>query len=350
MSNQNLKDIIEPRLEAKFPGFTEAWHEIVKKLGDEFVKLLKDKFTDEFQLVKEINQFKLTVVVDNNFVFGQLKNLAEKNIPLENSFIFRLSRLKLIKIFAPPKLKEELYDKIDNVLKINNEVAKQNADKILEFIEIKDAFWIDEWKKANNLIGQIDKDDVPYLALALELGTHSIISNDKIFHKSGATKVWSLQDTERVITNYNTGCISFCIIGLLSNIFEYLWSLFVSFFKIIAEILYKLLNTIIILISGTFKMIGEIPFELIALLGIIVLLSKDLRKHSSEAIDKIKEILKPLINNAMKFVNWFIEFIKDIFEILKPTGIIMFEFAGYFSFQFIELQNQIKILERERAK
>lgn len=87
MQQKNLKEIVEKRLDKKFPGFKSAWGDLVKKIGDDFVNLLKDKFQDEYKLFKEISQFKISVVVDNNFVFGQLKGLAEKNKPLEGSFI-----------------------------------------------------------------------------------------------------------------------------------------------------------------------------------------------------------------------------------------------------------------------
>lgn len=350
MQQQNIKEIVEKRLDEKFPDFKSAWHDLVKKVGDDFVNLLKDKFQDEYQLFKEISQFKISVVVDNNFVFGQLKRLAEKNEPLESSFIYRIANLKSVKIYAPPKLKEELQDKIETVLKVNNSLAKEYADRLLQQIEVKDAYWIDEWKKANNLIGKVDTDDVPYLALALDLGSHSIISNDKVFHTAGVTQVWSLKDTDQVITNYNKGFVSFCFLGTIPNIIQVIWDVFAAIFKVIGEILMTLLQGVALLAAGTITMLSGIPAEIWLILFGIWLLSKEVQGFSKEMAIKIGEVVKTCLEYIGKFLNWLVDFIKQIFEVFKPIGITTLEFAAYFSAEYSELQLQVVKLDEQRAK
>lgn len=350
MQQQNLKEIVNKRLDEKFPGFKSAWQDLVKKVGDDFVNLLKDKFQDEYQLFKEISQFKISVVVDNNFVFGQLKGLVEKNKPLEGSFIYRIANLKSVKIYAPPKLKSELYDKIESVLKVNNSLAKEYADRILQQIEIKDAYWIDEWKKANNLIGKVDDDDVPYLALALDLGSHSIISNDKVFHTSGVTQVWSLQDTDKVITNYNKGFVSFCFLGTIPEIIQIVWKVFVVIFKVIGEVLKIFLNTVALLAAGTIKVLSCIPAEIWFLLFGFILISPNAQVISKEVTNKIGEVVKTCLEYIGRFLNWLVDFIKQIFEVFKSIGITTLDFATYFTMEYSELQMQVLRLNKQRAK
>ena len=206
---ENFKEIFEQNINEQFPEFNSTWKEIISKFGDGFVNSLKTQLSEEYQLFKEIKQFKLHMVIDNNFIFGQIKGLIEKSKPLEGSFIYRISNLKSVKIYAPPKLREELYDKIENVLTFNNQLARDFADKLLKKIIIKDAYWVENWIKASRQIGHIDQDDIPYLALAISINGHSIISKDNIFYKAGITQVWKIKDTEQVITNYNKGFISF---------------------------------------------------------------------------------------------------------------------------------------------
>lgn len=86
--------------------------ELVNKVGDEFVNHIKTHFQSQYEIFREISDFQITVVVDNNFIFGQIKNIVERNKSLETSFIYRISKLSSVKIYAPPKLVEELFDKI----------------------------------------------------------------------------------------------------------------------------------------------------------------------------------------------------------------------------------------------
>lgn len=350
MQQQNLKEIIEKQLDKNFPEFKLAWNKLVKKLGDDFVNIFKDKLQDEYPHLKEISQFKILVVVDNNFVFGQLKGLAEKNKPLESSFIYRIANLKLVKIYAPPKLKEELYDKIETVLKVNKSLAKDYADRILQHIELKDAYWIDEWQRANNLIGKVDQDDVPYLALALYLGSHSIISYDKVFHTAGVTQVWSLQDIDKVITNYNKGFMSFCFLGTIPDIIQFIWEVFVLIFKVIGEILMSLLQWVALLATGSITILSEIPSEIWLIILGIWLLSKEFKSLTKEMIIKIEEFVDTTLDYIGKSLNCFIDFIKQIFDVFETIGITTLEFSSYFIAEYSALQLQVAKLDKQRAK
>ena len=65
-----FKNQLATNLNNKFPTFEEKWNEIVKSLENNFVELVKEKFKDELQLFKEISQFRFSIVIDNNFIFG----------------------------------------------------------------------------------------------------------------------------------------------------------------------------------------------------------------------------------------------------------------------------------------
>ncbi len=71
----NLKKQIDYRLEAKFPEFHKSWKSIVKEYGNDFVDIVRDNFQKEFEKLDDFSSLILTIVIDNNLIFGQIKNL-----------------------------------------------------------------------------------------------------------------------------------------------------------------------------------------------------------------------------------------------------------------------------------
>lgn len=350
-----FKEQLGKKLNEKFPTFEDQWSNIVKSLGNSFVGIVREKFKDELQLFKEISKFRFSIVIDNNFIFGQIKHVVEKNKRIESSFIYKLINSNYIDIYGPHKLKEELYDKIENVLTINNEIAAKYANLLLEKIVIKDAYWIDEWKKANNLIGHIDQDDVPYLALAFHTESHAIISNDKIFKTQGLSKSWNIHDTDKVITSYNSGFISFCFIGAGMKILELVWKTIVSIFKIIGEILLEIITVVGMLVIGAIEFIVEkIPawLSLSALATVVVaaIFSEDFRNFGKDILIKTGNAAKKAIVKIEEFIKWLIKMVKEFWEIFKPIGITGLEIAGYFTLEYELMNIQVEKLDNERAK
>ena len=351
----NFQNQFATSLNNKFPTFEKKWDEIVKTLGNNFVGKIRERFKEELKLFKEISQFRFSIVIDNNFIFGQIKNVVEKNKNIENSFIYKLVNSNYINVHAPHKLKEELFDKLTTVLKVNNKLAKEYANQLIEKITIEDAPWIDEWKKASNLIGKIDKDDVPYLALAFQNESHSIISFDKIFKNYNSFKSWNIPETDKIITSYNSGFISFCFIGASMSIIELLWKTIISIFKIIGELLLEIINSIGLLIAGAFKHFIDTvpPWFSLSILAISVgtaIFSEDFRKVGKDILIKTGNIAKKIIIKIEDFLKWLIDVVKEFWEIFKPIGITGFELFGYFTFEYELMTLQVAKLENERAK
>lgn len=355
---KNLKDFknhLANNLDAKFPGFEKEWYNIVRLLGNDFVNSMKGQFQDELSMFKEISQFRFSIVIDNNFIFGQIKNVVEKNLDIEDSFVYKLVNSANTNIYGPYKLKEELYDKLLTVLSVNNELAKSYADLLIEKIIIKDAQWTNEWKKANNLIGHIDQDDVPYLALAFHQESHAIISNDKIFSKQGASKTWDIQDADKIITSYNSGFMSFCFIGTGISIMDLIWKTFVSIFKVIGEILLEIISGIGMLVVGTIDiLVNTVPpwlsLSLLALGIGAAILSEDFREVSKEILVETGKIAKKIIVKIEKTLAWLIEVVQELWEVFKPLGITSLEFAGYFLLEYELMSIEVAKLDDERAK
>jgi predicted nucleic acid-binding protein len=259
MKKAERSDLSE-RMKVRFPEFEAGWNKLVREVGPELVNFIQEKINGHRSLLTELAKFKFKFVVDNNFIFGQIKGAIEKNKEIEKSFIYKLLSSWSIQIFAPPKLQEELFDKINlHIAEQNHEKAFGYALMILSRIEIKDAQWVDAWKKANNLIGELDEDDVPYLALALEIESHAIMTFDDVFHRQGDIRVWKHGDADKVITNYNSGFISFVIIeraGVLIG------KILAAIFRFIRDSIVDLLELMVAIASGTITVLSKIPWPI----------------------------------------------------------------------------------------
>lgn len=352
--DNNTSELIRNRIKNKYPDFEKAWKDIVLKFGDDVINIFKDTFKDEYSLFKEISSFHISIVIDNNFILGQIMGALKKDKKLEETFIYRISKIRSVKLYAPHYLKEELFDKINSVIKEDKELATQYATTLLQSIEIKDAFWVEEWKRANNLIGHTDNKDVPYLALAFHVGSHAIASQDGIFKGQHFCKAWSVKDMDKVITNYNKGFLSFCFINSTPTITQIIWEIFVSIFKIIAEIVCSLIGIIGMLLAGTVGLLSNIPIEIWLLIvgaGLIAYFkSESFRNGTHDLMIKLKELLKSCLEQIGKFIEWMMNLIKEIWEVFKPIGITTLEFAGFFMAEYGEMVAEVEKLENEKAK
>jgi predicted nucleic acid-binding protein len=348
------KNLIYLQLNSWIPDFNIKWNKIVKKFGNDYIETIIEIFKKDFNFFKELFNFKFIFVIDNNVIFGQIKNILEKNKKLEDSFIYKLVNTPFIEVYAPCKLKEELNNKIDEILNTNKELAHKYADELLKNIIIKDAEWTDDWKKAKNSIGQIDIDDVSYLALALCIESHGIISFDKVFQKQGFSKVFKIQDVDNIVTCYNSGIISFLFLGSIGIILELLCDVILIIFNIICDILIELINVIFLIANNMINLLSQIPNEIILILMSIGLIefifSPEFRKNSENIIININDFIKNIINKIKIFIDNMILKLNDFGEIFKPIGISYFEIVIYLVTEFNIMKETILEIEKAKAK
>ncbi len=342
---------VKKHFESKYPEFDSSWRHLIKTAGIGLVNELKEKLKIEYQFLKQLSDFQFRIVVDNNFVFGQIKGLLDKKGQIENSFLFKLLLSKSIQMFAPPKLQEELKDKILSVLnKEDHELALKYAATFTSKLKIQDAKWIDDWKKANRLIGDKDEDDVPYLALAFAVDSHAIVSFDKVFTNQGDVKVWNFGDVDRIITNYHSGIIAFTMAGATMNLLVYLLSLIG---KLIRDIFLDLINLLKQLANGVIKAISKIPPELLIILsalGLIALISSDeLQKKGKDLALWIKEKIQAAIASLKELIGTIGDLLSSFIEFIGPVAIPTIEFLGYLMAQYTEMEKELEQLEFKRG-
>ncbi|MBL7840564.1 MAG: hypothetical protein JNJ75_10520 [Cyclobacteriaceae bacterium] len=329
------------RLKARFPEFEGAWNKAMREMGHELVNFIQERIEGKRSLLAGLAKFRFKFVVDNNFVFGQIKGAVAKKKPIEKSFIYKLLSSRTIQIYAPPLLQEELYEKINLIIpEDQRDIALGYAVMILSRIEIKDAQWVDNWKTANKLIGEIDEDDVPTLALALEIESHAIMSFDEVFHRQGDVRVWQHGDAEKVITNYNSGFVSFVIVeragiwlgNILAAIVKFLWNIICEVVELLA-----------LIATGAIRALTNIPGPLwILILGLGIAFKDELAQAGKDVLSFIKEKGSEILEGIKAMVRDIYELLKGFLEVAGLAGTVVFEFLGYMMHQYNDMNTHLK--------
>lgn len=337
------------RLKTRYPDFDKGWKRLVKDLGSGLVTELKRILGAELGFIKEITNFRLKLIVDNNFVLGQLLTVIRKNDSLESCFLSKILQTSVVSVYAPPKLRNELSEKIDTVLqeKKDRELAHKYAETLLSKIEIKDAQWIDSWKKAHNLIGGVDEDDVPYLALALEVGGHAIMSFDNVFLKQGDVKVWKHADTDRIITKYNSGFISICILGQVSKLLGKLLS---AIFKIIRDLIVKAIKFIVKIVHTTLTQISKVPIGVwIIVVSMGIIFWDEIKQGGKDLLEKVRLNAKLIFERIKKLLHEIQAVIRSILDFVDPVLAPAFEFMGFLYVEYLRLSEEIAAIKLSKA-
>ncbi len=360
-----IKSHIDLNLGKRIPIFSSFKNELINKYGHEFVKILREGFKYQLKDLKEITDFRLSLIIDNNFIFGQVKKLAERNELLESSFVYKLLCSDYVDVYAPPKLKKELYDKIETVLTVNNDLARSYVDILINKIKIEDAFFAYDHKRANDYIGdgqfckeedidtknhkKLDRDDVPYLALAFSKRTHAIISKDQVFNRQDEIRVWSINDTDSVVTTFNEGFISICCLSTLPSIGRFIWdTVSIVFFTLIDAII-ELIALVAYLVQSVWKGMKKIPEEIYAIASLLFIFSETARDLAKQSGEFILNQVKELIDGVKKFIEYIISLLKEMYENLKPLGTVVLQLVSSMLLSAGIMYEEIQEIERLRV-
>ncbi|TFG01290.1 MAG: PIN domain-containing protein [Promethearchaeota archaeon] len=142
----------------------------------------------------------MKLVVDTNIFFsGLIKDSITRKILLNPEYEFYVPDFFLYEL----KKYEQYLIKKTNLTK--NEF-KLVLDKLLDniyLIPIKE--YSEKLTKARNIIGDIDKKDIPFIAVALSIKNDGIWSNDKDFFKQSVIKIYTTNDLILKLKEKETG-------------------------------------------------------------------------------------------------------------------------------------------------
>ena len=128
----------------------------------------------------------MKIVVDANVIISAL---------VKSSITREVLLYPYIDYYSPDFLLKEIDDHKEEI----SAKAGKGYHPALELITKKlivmpDYFYENRMKEANKIIGGIDKDDEPYIALALELDADGIWSYDNDFRKQRKVNIFSTSD------------------------------------------------------------------------------------------------------------------------------------------------------------
>lgn len=128
-------------------------------------------------------------VIDTNILISAL---------IKDSITREILLLPFFEFFVPEFTFEEINrhrDKICELSGLKNYEVDLLLSILLEHINIIPAQEIKPYfEEAKAIIGNIDEDDIPFVATALAISNDGIWSNDKDFNKIKKIKVWKTED------------------------------------------------------------------------------------------------------------------------------------------------------------
>lgn len=336
----------------KYPEMALSWEHLKGDINNEFYAYIKGAIGGAFNLYEDLAKFQLSIVVDTNFVFGQLKAIIEKNRDFETSFIYKILQCDFLKVYAPYLLKKELFDKISTVLKRGKMKAREYAKKVLNAIEIKDAQWVEDWIRANKLIS--DKDDVAFLALAFDTSCHAILSNDKGFKQQNEAKIWKINEVDNIITNYNGGLLAIQFNMSFPQILRLFWKVLGYLFNAIVDAVKKIIQSLMTLSKSLILILSKIPSTIYLTALIISLVAIIANENAQNWIGKRIADLGVFIRSAAgkvrEFIVWLMDLFKRFLDIFKDWGIKVVEFFAFFTSEIKKLSISVAELEAGRAQ
>ncbi len=262
-------------------------------------------------------KLEIRIVVDANTVISQTINYIKRN---DQPLIVKLSKSPFVKVYAPTKiLKETLEDelklsKIAIKKNIELEELKEKLSEVLSCIEIIDPEGDREFKKAQQLIGSRDPDDVDYLQLYFSINAICIVTNDSDFEGLLGVQTWkNMGSIKKLTVDATVGSISFALIATSGTaIADFLSKIITAVLGIILDTLSIIEKNIERLIKWAIYSFSRLSGELkIVVIAILIISWYTFRKEIDNTIKQIKLFIEKVI----EFLHQVIEFISYMLQV-----------------------------------
>jgi predicted nucleic acid-binding protein len=342
-------------LKKQLPEVDKFMEQITSKFAPFIVDYLREQSKNNLKSLADILNFRLRLVIDNNILFAEIKGLIKGGKDVENCFFYQLALNKSVDFYAPPFLKQEILEKVEEKFSAEDKPkAKQFAEKLLSTITIKEAEWVEDWVKAKRKIGHRDLDDIPYLALCFDLNSHGIMSNDKIFvEEQTDAKVWTINKTGKISAQYNKGMVSFFFIGNIPNVISLIRNLISAASLAILNFIKNTVKIITGVIKEGVIFLSNLPKEIWALgIGTFLIAyinSEEFRNSVGNSMTKLKDYLVRLIKRLRLWLEKFLDFIASILESLKPLATSTAAYLIYLIGSGMAIMEEIKQIESSQT-
>jgi len=131
----------------------------------------------------------------NRIIAGLMKDSITREILLNTNFEFYIPEYLLLEIEKHKELILKKSGLSESRFQLIFDLLKENIN-VVPMSEITDH--LDE---AEEIIGDIDPNDIPFIALALAIQNDGIWTEDKDFRKQSRIKIWSTADLIKIINS-----------------------------------------------------------------------------------------------------------------------------------------------------
>lgn len=197
--------------------------------------------------------------MDANIIIRDSFRVAQGKMPSTE----RIFSSPYIELLAPKIILEEVEQQIRKDLPKNASLEKAlaHARELHSKIKIVEDIPEQALQDALRSIGKHDPDDTPYLGLAIASEAEGIVSGDKkAFDKQTEVKRWDLRDFCVLCETYESGALSFFVVGktteIIGKAFEWLLIEFLETLKWTLEIIK---NLFVAVIEKSMEAFSKIP-------------------------------------------------------------------------------------------
>lgn len=298
--------------------------------------------------------FRLELTVDSNIVIAETFACLKHG----SSFLMRLLQSPFIKLYGPPELEEEVEEKIREKLPrgLNIGDAKRVARQLLARVEVVPSDLLDcnAIKEARSLIGGVDPEDVPFLALTFAIPAHGVATRDLAhFGQVPGLKIWRVGEAARVVALFRRGTFTFVILAEgLPAILRALYDLIVAFLAFLVDLGKEFVNMLEELAQGAWEAAASVPWPIWAVVGgalvAALILSEDFRNWVGTGVVKVGEFLQKAAAAFVEFTQKVIAFLKELFTALRPLVDVAIAAVGFLFYETGQLVVQAQSLAQQR--
>ncbi len=311
---------------------------ILEDLPNDCLSYLRENFEQNISnFVGSSLKLELNLVVDSSSVIPNLIYFAKNG----ESFLHKLIKEPFLHLYAPSALKEEVERRIAELsikTRLKELIMKTWTTDILPKIKILNLTDLKTLFEGYFVIGKRDPNDVPFVALNLQLKAHGIITKDPDMIEQPEVRTWRIKGVSSLISVFKKGSFSFFIISkVLPNIVKSILKLGVAILRVMLEVLGEITQFVVGLVSGTIKAISKLPTWLQLLFGLGVLALVFVKKTRNLALDILKGIGEVLVKFASDFFRVFRELLVQFAPLINITIVFL-------SYLFDSYQETVKQL------
>ncbi|HEV2520001.1 MAG TPA: PIN domain-containing protein [Thermoplasmata archaeon] len=251
-------------------------------------------------------RFTLRVVIDTNIIVQDSIAVA-KGKP---STTERILSSPFVEVYAPNNITEESNRILRNRSKrgVPLEPALRHAAALLQRVRLVDP-QDPSIRKAREAIGERAPEDVPFLAVAIELGTDAIVSRDKVaLDPIKMSRRWELRKLVETVVSFESGSLSVVVLGAsVKLLVEAMQKVVIGLVTAMLEILAIALGALEKLVAGTLQALAKVPpWGWLAVAAVVVAVGVYAATHP-EVGDRISQGIASLIDGVRRVGHALVE-------------------------------------------